>query len=145
MKIALYASKREQDRARRIRYRDRHGKSINCESSKRRRDKNYEWVWSLKSKTPCSDCGQIYHPSIMEFDHKDPSAKRGMVSGLMNCNLQTIQAEIAKCDIVCSNCHQYRTFVRGHHKRASLISCGLKDESIKHNADQLPLFEPCPA
>jgi len=116
-------------------------------ASKRRKTQknrlNYKYVWELKSRTPCSDCGQIYHPSIMEFDHKDPSAKRGMVSAMMNCRIQTIQAEIDKCDIVCSNCHQYRTFIRGQHKRAALSRPRLTP--IKHNADQLPLFEPCPA
>lgn len=47
----------------------------------------------------------------MDFDHL--SDKKYEINKLINsCSMTKIKAEIAKCDIVCSNCHRERTFQR---------------------------------
>ena len=88
--------------------------------SARRRKKNYAWVSELKSSTPCADCGKIYHPIVMDFDHIVPMDKAMSVSGLMTTSADRIMSEIKKCDLVCSNCHRYRTYTRGQHKLSCL-------------------------
>jgi len=85
----------------------------------RRRKKNYAWVKELKANTPCADCGKLHHPVVMEFDHRIPMEKTCLVSSMMTTSADRIMSEINKCDLVCSNCHQYRTYARGQTKLSS--------------------------
>lgn len=63
----------------------------------------------LKENTSCVDCGGLFPAVCMDFDHRDPSLKRFSISqGFSNSPL-TLMCEIAKCDIVCANCHRIRT------------------------------------
>ena len=66
----------------------------------------------LRSR-PCSDCGGMFAPCAMDFDHRDAAAKRYTISRMIGrAGTRTIIAEIAKCDIVCANCHRDRTYRR---------------------------------
>lgn len=64
----------------------------------------------------CVDCDTSYPPHILDFDHlrdkefnlKDASAKK--------VSMETLLAEIDKCEIVCSNCHRHRTYMRSKNK-----------------------------
>ena len=58
----------------------------------------------------------------MDFDHRDPSAKTMQVSDLVgkSKSWSRIAEEIAKCDLVCANCHRIRSFERGQHHSARL-------------------------
>jgi hypothetical protein len=59
---------------------------------------------------PCADCGET-DPVVLEFDHLHD--KRANVGELTNgYSWATVAAEIAKCDVVCVNCHRRRTFAR---------------------------------
>lgn len=57
---------------------------------------------------PCSDCGVQYSPWVMQFDHREPSKKTFAVSQI-NLGYTRLKNEIAKCDLVCANCHAERT------------------------------------
>ncbi len=59
---------------------------------------------------PCVDCGEA-DVIVLDFDHRDPSLKRESVSTLSRqaVKWQTVQDEIDKCDVRCSNCHRKRT------------------------------------
>lgn len=49
----------------------------------------------------------------MDFDHRDPGLKSYTVSRMVGrAGIVRIMAEVAKCDIVCANCHRDRTFRR---------------------------------
>ena len=49
----------------------------------------------------------------MDFDHRDATTKTFIVSDIVNhSGMKAILEEIAKCDLVCSNCHRIRTFSR---------------------------------
>jgi hypothetical protein len=62
---------------------------------------------------PCLDCGGTFPFFVMEFDHRDPSEKTYLVSQMVGrAGTKSILAEIAKCDIVCANCHRERTCQR---------------------------------
>lgn len=71
------------------------------------------WVDELRTG-PCSDCGKVYPTCCMDFDHVDGNRKRFNVSAaLMNgAPSEVIADEIARCELVCSNCHRVRTAVR---------------------------------
>jgi hypothetical protein len=68
-----------------------------------------DFIRSLKDK-PCTDCGIKYPFYIMEFDHR--GGKRCNVSGMKGKSILAILEEVAKCDVVCSNCHQSREYHR---------------------------------
>jgi hypothetical protein len=50
----------------------------------------------------------------MDFDHREGEEKAGTIaSQVCNWSWEKIKAEVAKCDVVCSNCHRIRTAKRG--------------------------------
>lgn len=62
---------------------------------------------------PCVDCGGSFPSCAMDFDHRDPAAKKYVVRRMRTrTTVEVILAEVAKCDIVCANCHRLRTFRR---------------------------------
>ena len=64
-------------------------------------------------RVPCADCRRRFPPQMMDFDHRDPSTKSFALSGKVQLKSEeTLLCEVAKCDVVCSNCHRNRTFVR---------------------------------
>jgi hypothetical protein len=68
-----------------------------------------EWLRSLKAR-PCTDCGEQFPPEAMEWDHLPGNAKLGDISTAMRAkSADVILAEIAKCELVCANCHAIRT------------------------------------
>lgn len=70
------------------------------------------WLSSIKSQ-PCTDCRRIFHPSAMGFDHLPGATKVRDVSTLVTTGcMQMAIVEIAKCDLVCANCHAIRTYIR---------------------------------
>ncbi len=63
----------------------------------------------------CADCGVEYPFYVMDFDHRDRSEKlfnigRDALRG--RCSLDRLKDEIAKCDVVCANCHRARTHLQ---------------------------------
>ena len=58
---------------------------------------------------PCVDCGET-DPLVLDFDHRDRSTKRMAVSNLLRyAAWAPLEAETAKCDVRCANCHRRRT------------------------------------
>jgi hypothetical protein len=56
---------------------------------------------------PCADCGET-DPLVLEFDHlRDKEFCIG--TALCRFGWARIQAEMAKCEVVCANCHRRRT------------------------------------
>lgn len=81
------------------------------------------YVNSFKA-APCMDCGVQYPPYVMDFDHRDPGTKIASIGQMISgWSFETIAAEIAKCDLVCSNCHRERT-----HGERYLLSQQVKDK-----------------
>jgi len=58
---------------------------------------------------PCMDCGNSFPSICMDFDHRVPSLKLFAISAWRGYSPAAIENEIAKCDVVCSNCHRIRT------------------------------------
>lgn len=85
------------------------GKAKVMERNKANRVKKAAYVTALK-QNPCTDCDVEFPPIAMEFDHIG-SDKIAAVSKLVtdNASLERIKAEIAKCELVCANCHAIRT------------------------------------
>ncbi len=80
----------------------------------RYKEERRKWLEKIKDR-PCIDCGVKYPPYIMDFDHKDGVVKIASISWLAlhnTSNLEVIKLEIAKCELVCANCHRQRTHDR---------------------------------
>jgi formate-dependent nitrite reductase cytochrome c552 subunit len=77
-------------------------------------------------RVPCTDCGQRYEPFQMDFDHRDPSTKLFtlMTGRAMLMSTAKLLAEVAKCDIVCANCHRDRTYQRIQARRSEVSLLG---------------------
>jgi hypothetical protein len=82
------------------------------------KQKLIDTVTGLKNK-PCTDCGIVYPPHVMDFDHLEGVLKIANVSRMtreLGFSLDTIEKEIEKCELVCANCHRDRTFRRRNKK-----------------------------
>ncbi|KKN68055.1 hypothetical protein LCGC14_0455090 [marine sediment metagenome] len=70
---------------------------------------NYERLWELKKFTGCLRC-ELKDPRCLDFHHRDPDEKNRVVATMTAHCWTTIKAEIAKCEILCANCHRIETF-----------------------------------
>lgn len=117
-KICQCARNRQyyQDNIEKVRNSQRLYRQENGSLDRERRRQRYrvarDWLVQQKAK-PCVDCGGIFHPEAMHFDHLPGYDKVTEVARLTGtCNIQKIQREILKCDLVCANCHAVRTAER---------------------------------
>ena len=83
--------------------------------NQRRQALNRAALDELRAKA-CTDCGQQYPSYVMEFDHVPERGKKkktvSELAGNRKVTSKTVQAELAKCDLVCANCHKVRTYFR---------------------------------
>ncbi len=64
------------------------------------------WFKEYKTSLSCERCGES-HPACLDFHHVDPGEKKFSVSNHHERpSLEALKAEIAKCCVLCSNCHR---------------------------------------
>jgi len=89
--------------------------------------RNYQWISKaaserraklnlLKMDRPCYDCGNIFPPECMQWDHIPGKEKLFQISKGISYPLEKVIDEIAKCQLVCANCHLCRTVARNRDK-----------------------------
>lgn len=81
------------------------------ESRRKKVEKNKKFI-NMEKDVPCADCGIKYPPYVMDFDHIPGQTKSMNVSSMKTKAYGEISQEIAKCQVVCSNCHRERTHKR---------------------------------
>lgn len=102
-----YKDSEKQKQAKRDWY--KRNKAKVAETSRQQRARNREWLNEQKS-VPCQDCKLTWPPYVMEYHHRIDEEKLDSVGNLlMNAGRQRVLDEIAKCDLLCSNCHRVRT------------------------------------
>jgi len=71
-----------------------------------------EWFRELLSTLKCSRCPES-DPCCFDFHHSDPSQKEEKISVMLHKirTKEAILAEMAKCEVLCANCH------RKHHNK----------------------------
>jgi hypothetical protein len=74
---------------------------------KARKLRNVRRFNEYKQGLSCSECG-FSHPAALDFHHRDPATKTDRVSGMAHNGRgwTRILAEIAKCEVLCANCHR---------------------------------------
>jgi hypothetical protein len=83
-------------------------KAIAAKKARERKFKRKQWLYDIKSKLSCSECGYDKHPVALQFHHVNESTKLGEINRLLyrtNANLSVILAEMKKCVVLCANCH----------------------------------------
>ena len=67
----------------------------------------------VKLDAGCMDCGLMSpYPEVYDFDHRPGVNKVRKISMMYAGTMRALVAEIAKCDVVCANCHRIRTVDR---------------------------------
>jgi hypothetical protein len=71
--------------------------------------RNAQHLWDYLLTHPCVDCGEV-DPVVLEFDH----VRGEKVAALSDMakrqfSLAKLDAEIAKCEVRCANCHKRKT------------------------------------
>lgn len=82
------------------------------ERTKQQRFKINQVVSQYKEDAGCADCHGKYPYFVLQFDHKDPAQKTFNISRWRDHtgDIDKIMQEIEKCDVVCANCHAFRTY-----------------------------------
>lgn len=86
-------------------------KQKKMEWQEKRRSELRVWLAELKKTLKCNRCPET-DPACLVFHHIDPTTKERGISFAISHNWGTkkILAEIAKCEVLCSNCHMKHHF-----------------------------------
>ena len=89
---------------------ERHNRLIH-ERNRRTRLEYMARIYQYLREHPCTDCGET-DIAVLEFDHLRD--KRVCISEMFRRGFswKAIVEEIAKCEVVCANCHRRRTLRR---------------------------------
>lgn len=81
-----------------------------------------EALQAYKEKMGCVDCAKDFPHYVLEFDHRPEFKKFGVVSRILKkYGPEKAWEEVAKCDVVCSNCHKLRTHYRQYGKYDAIL------------------------
>jgi fructose/tagatose bisphosphate aldolase len=80
----------------------------------------------IKTDKGCETCGYNANPVALQFDHIDPetkfvdaAGKRLSPGSMISYSQSAILSEIAKCRVLCANCHAIHSFDQGMEMRAN--------------------------
>lgn len=104
--------------------------------NKRAWDRRRAWYQELKTGKTCKRCPEN-HPACLDFHHRDPTTKVAEISVMVRDGVarKIIMAEIAKCDLLCANCHR-----KEHYTEDSIRIPGL--EGGRHSETDPRRFRP---
>lgn len=105
------------------------------------RDKRAErraYVVAAKTDKPCTDCKVIYPSYVVDFDHLGEDKDRDIAKMITHSSLAKIILEIAKCELVCSNCHRIRTHTRKTTNAKKPRGWGEKEQHAADNYVRFP-------
>ena len=66
-------------------------------------------IADIKLILGCNKCGYRVSPYALDFHHRDATTKKFDVASYSSRHVLAVLAEIAKCDVICSNCHRVLT------------------------------------
>ncbi len=76
------------------------------------RKNNQKKMQALKDNQPCTDCKVRYSYYVMQYDHIGTDKTLAVSRLIARASWARVLEEIAKCELVCSNCHAERTHQR---------------------------------
>ena len=80
-----------------------------CDSNCRKRHRRQK-ITDIKLESGCVRCGYKEHAAALDFNHIDPLTKSFHVAQDATRAWHLIEAEIAKCEVLCANCHRIHSY-----------------------------------
>ena len=82
-------------------------KQYYIDKAKERRLRIQQALRELKLTLKCAKCSED-HPACLDFHHDDPNEKEFSLAraASMGYSIERIKEEMAKCTVLCSNCHR---------------------------------------
>lgn len=76
------------------------------EKQRVRRNATKNYIQRTKVRCGCLECGEK-HPAALVFHHRDPEEKEADSKLMIQDKwlVERIDKELAKCDVMCHNCH----------------------------------------
>lgn len=97
-----------------------------CDACRLAYARDHQWAGALELRAkkqaivnehknaPCMDCGNTFPAVCMDFDHVRGKKKLGITHIVAQWwSIDVLLEELAKCDLVCANCHRIRTHKDG--------------------------------
>jgi len=81
----------------------RYAAAVNKRNLDRRAVKR-AFIDEYKRTHPCVKCGES-EIACLDFHHPDPTIKEFDIGSNLSCSMKRVEAEVAKCIVVCRNCH----------------------------------------
>jgi hypothetical protein len=85
--------------------------------------RNVAWIYEYLSRARCTDCG-LADPLVLEFDHVSGKRRNVTAMAWTGYGIKSIEAEVAKCEVRCANCHRRKTSAERNtfrHRRGALV------------------------
>ena len=98
------------------------------------------WLREYKESLGCEVCGET-HPACLEFHHVNPHEKKfsiGRVNDFLSVRLT--QSEIAKCRLLCANCHRKEHWNEHPVKTQDKLSLNEKRITMRSLVNRNPFF-----
>ena len=85
---------------------------------------NRNFIYQYLLQHPCVDCGEK-DIIVLELDHVNGNKSFG-ISDRMTSKWTTLEKEVNKCEVVCSNCHKRRTARKQGWWKAKILEKNIK-------------------
>lgn len=74
--------------------------------------RNQAFVQKEKSRSGCVECGYNKNPVALDYHHVNENDKRFSLASVKaaGCSIQDLIDEIAKCIVLCANCHRIKHY-----------------------------------
>lgn len=98
------------------------------------------WLREYKESLGCEACGEK-HPACLEFHHTNRQEKRFAIGRLKDyLSLKLLQAEIAKCRLLCANCHRKEHWRQRHAEAQADNTANGKRTTIEEVSNRNPFL-----
>lgn len=91
----------------------RHNSPTKAATTRSFQVKRREMIDRIKVETGCVECGYNAHPAALDFNHVR-GTKLFNISQDTKKSWELIVDEIAKCNVLCANCHRIHTHEERH-------------------------------
>lgn len=72
-----------------------------------------DWIVEYKKTLKCVNCGNNDF-RVLDFDHLEEKLFNIADASRLGYSLKVLKEEIAKCQILCANCHRIKTYEETH-------------------------------
>ena len=94
-------------------YRQQNAETLSAKHKEMRQRRN-DYINKVKLEKGCVKCGYNSHPAALDFNHIHPEEKLFSIASSYR-SLEETAKEIAKCEVLCANCHRIHSLENDHY------------------------------